>query len=293
MEALKAGGFLPAISPRVADVIFTDVDIGSHGDEMQKLHKTRKKIIMVVPHAAMPNFFGDFEGYKPLDCATVQFVPASGHVDVMRAWGYSLPVEVIGWYLCPLVPFIKRFETRKVLFAPIHPNADNNMSREEKQINAATYKKLLALVDSGDIRLTVRYLRGLENNGLWNYPGVRYVQGKPDQTTKEIDSADIVVSKKTMQYLAVARGVPVAGMGESIPPPMGSVERNNYSVVRSWEKYKEIMRFPLDILDYDDTMGLFKMISNGNDLVDSWRKRMIGEPFSPSDFVEKVKRHLR
>lgn len=293
IEALvNVGGFRQVHSPKIADVIFTDVDIGDHAGELEILHKQRGKKIMVIPHAGMPNFFGDFPIYKSLSITRVQFVPAVGHVEVMRAWGYDKPLEIIGWYFCPLVRFRPRFETRKVLFAPIHPNADNTLSHVEKQINAEAYKKLLALVDSGDIRLTVRYLRGLENNGLWNYPGVKYVAGKPDQTTKEIDESDIVVSKKTMQYMAVARGVPCVGMGEHIPPPSGSESRNNYMEVQSWDKYRVTMAYPIDILAESDTLALLNHVAVSDGLVAGWRQRMIGEAFSPEKFVELVKKYL-
>ena len=289
--ALAAAGFIQVSAPLQADVIFTDRDIQQHCAEIDRLRK-RGKVIMMVPHAAMPNFFGDFENYKSYSHTTVQFVPAQGHVDVMRAWGYSLPLEVIGWYLCQIMPFTPRANITNVLFAPIHPNMDSTLSDSEKGINAAAYKKLLGLVDDSSICLTVRHLRGLEYNGLWRYPGVVYVAGKPDQTTSEIDAADVVVSKKTMQYLTVARGVPCIGMGEWLAPPMGSLTGNNYAVVKSWDKYKEIMAYPLDILSDVDTLTLLKSAAASDSLIADWRARMIGEQFDEKRFTELVLKYL-
>lgn len=290
VRALIDAGWQKLTTPNQADVIFTDVDIEQHAKNLNIYHIRGKKIF-IYPHAAMANLFGDFDGYSFVKRASAQFVTAPGHVDVMRAWGYTLPLEVIGWYLCPTLPFKPRAEVRRVLFAPIHPNSDNTLSHIEREINAGAYKKLLALLDSGQIELTLRYIRGLENNGLWNYPGVKYVAGKADQSTVEIDEADIVVSHQTMLYLAVARGIPTVGMGEDAVPMMGSTGKGNFGEVKSWNLYSHLMQYPLDILTCDDTMNLFRQASESDADIADWRERMVGLPFDPARFVMAVEKY--
>ena len=291
INALLSHGWKQQPGPNRADVIFTDVDIAAHSKDLEHAHARGKKIMMV-PHAAMPNLFGDFPGDEPYKNTAAQFVPASGHVDVMRAWGYTRPLEVMGWHLCETRPFQSRSEIRKVLFAPVHPNADGSLSHIETDINKRTFEKLLTLSEQGHIKLTVRHLQSLERNGLWQVPGVKYITGKADQSTTDIDSADIVIARQTMQYLAVALGVPTVGMGEDIAPPMGSMGRGNFKQVRSWDKYKNIMAFPLDILTHENTMELFRYAASSEMFIADWRERMIGETFEPAQFVELVEKYL-
>jgi len=290
ITALIAYGWKQKPTHNGADVIFSDQDIKAGSKDLENAYRRGKKVMMI-PHAAMPNIFGDLPDDEHFKHATCQFVPAPGYVDVMRAWGYNLPIEVTGWYLCEIKPFQPRAEIRNVLFAPIHPNADGMLSHLQIDINKTAYEKLLRLSEQGHINLTVRHLQSLENNGLWNVEGVKYIAAKPDQSTKDIDAADLVVTKQTMLYLTVARGVPAVGMGEDMAPPTGSLARGNFKQVKSWEKYRAIMSFPLDILTCDDTMNLFRRAGESDADIAGWRERMIGLPFDPVRFVAMVNKY--
>lgn len=291
IQALKAAGHTLSAQSGSAEIIFTDVDVPPRAANLASLHQRGKKIF-VYPHAARPNLFHDFDNYPPFPHVTAHFVPAEGNIEILRQSGLPHALEVIGWYLCPMRPFQPRGQARKVLFAPIHPNANGTLPSVDRQTNTETFKKLLPLVESGDIELTVRFLRGLEKNGLWTVEGVTYIEGKPDQSYQEIDAADLVVSHQTMGHIAVARGVPTVMMGESTTPHLGSDETNNLQYARNWEKYRDLLRFPLDILVEDDTRALFQRAVQSDEEIADWRCRLIGQPFDGQRFVRALERYV-
>lgn len=277
-------------SPKQAKVIFTDVDVSTMRNHLIGYHRKGQKIFMV-PHGAIPYLFNDYPGFEPFPHIAVNFVIASGHVGVMNILHYPHPLEVIGWYLCPLKQFQSKTSIKNILFAPIHPQGNNELSAENKQINIDTFQRLLKLrACDPEIKITVRYLYGLEANGLHPVEGVEFVQGKPDQAYQQIDEADIVVSRQTFAYLAIARGVPTVMMGEHIAPSFWY--RGKFEHVHTWESYRHLMQFPFDILSEDDTMKLFqRVVASDFEIVD-WKARMIGAAFDEAEFVRKVESYL-
>lgn len=284
VNALLAAGWQQT-QAKQADVIFADNDYGLLRPQLEALHR-QGKTIMIYPHAGRVSLFNDLPGGEASDCVAVQFVTAPGHKEIFKRFGYPRPVEVIGWHLCPMREFQPRQEIKNVLFAPIHPDADGSLSDAYKQVNRAAFGKLAPLVLNGQINLTIRYLQKLKNNGIPEvHPLIHYIQGKPDQSYAEIDEADLVVSYGTFAAMALARGVPVVGMGEDVPPHHGG------KVVRHWEEYKSIMMYPADILKYEKTMLLFNQIGIG-DFARVWKRHMIGSPFDAAEFVKLVERYL-
>jgi len=278
VDALLQAGWTET-GAKEADVIFADNDYGVIRAQLAGYYAHGKKI-MIYPHGGRVSLFNDLPDSKPTPYIACQFVTAEGHKEVLQSFGYPHPVEVIGWYLCPLKPFEPKEQIRNVLFAPIHPDADGTLSDVDKQVNRLAFDKLLPLHRQGVIKLTVRFLRSLKENGLPPpVNGVIYIQGKPDQSIKEIDAADLVVSSQTFQYLAVARGASVIGMGENIAPHLGD------KVVQSWDKYKHLMMYPIDILDD------FHSIGASDVSVANWRDRMVGEAFDGGKFVEMVEKY--
>lgn len=291
VNAMKEAGWIWTGQSGQAEVVFSDNDVQARAKSLLSFHQRGKKIFLY-PHAARPNLFNDVVGYPAFRYVAAHFLSASGHIEVMKRIGVSHPFEVIGWYLCPMRPFQPRARAERVLFAPIHPNNNGTLSRLDKHLNADTFRKLLALVDAGEIQLTVRFLRGLDKNGLWLDERVTYLEGQPDQSTTQIDEADLVVSHQTFAYLAVARGVPTVMMGESVPPRLGCEEDDTFQYVRNWDKYKDLLMYPLDILAEDDTLALFQRAIRSDAEIADWREQIIGEPFDPVAFVQKVKRCL-
>ena len=292
IEALQAAGW-KQVSPSQARVVFFDTDYGIMRKTIKQHHRTGKKIFMY-PHAGPVNLFNDTEGNAPMDCIAANFVTAVGHKEVLERIDYPRPIETIGWYLCPMKPFEPRAQAVKILFAPIHPNADGNLSDVDKTINATAFRRLLPLVENGIISLTVRYLRQLEQNGLWTAESVNYIEGKPDQSYTEIDAADLVISHQhqTIAYIAIARGVPVVMMGTDKPPRFGSPAKGNFEYAKSFEKYKDLLLYPFDILSEMDTLALFRRAVHSDVEIADWRRRMVGEPFDAARFTKKVEAYL-
>lgn len=287
--AMHDAGYRIVMAP-VAQVVFIDID---NPGRVNKLHRTLssgKARLFIYPHAARPGIAWDglFQSNR-YTCA--QFVAAEGHIEIMRAYGYKKPLHVAGWAYCPLVDFRKVAEPRNILFGPIHPTRSNFLSDLDKKINKATYERLLKLVDNGHIKLTVRYMRGLDVNGLWPDPRVTFVNGATDLSFTEIDSCDLVVSHQTFAYIAIARGKPTLMMSEETPPRNGGSEET-MKFVDSWDKYKDMLMYPLDILSVDDTMGLIRRACASDADIADWRRRIIGESFNGKNVVHVVESYL-
>lgn len=289
VKALESAGWQWTARANEAQAVFTDVDIKARAKALLNFHRRGVKIF-VYPHAARPNLFNDFPGYEPFEYVTCQFVVSEGHIEIMRAYGHPHKLEAVGWSLCPIKPFQARANYRRVLFAPIHPNSDGGMADIQMKMNIDTYKKLLPLVDADEIDLTVRHLNSISKNGLWEHPGVKFVSGNLDLSYTEIDQADLVVSHQTFAFLAVARGVPTVMMGEYNSPVICERKVNTYP--KSWDKYKGLLMYPLDILVESDTRALFaRAVFTDVEIVD-WRARLIGNPFDPIKFMQIVKRYI-
>ena len=290
-RAMESAGWIWTAQAGFADCVFSDSDAKARAKSLTSFHQRGKKIFLY-PHAARPNLFNDFEGYPPFPHVSAHFVSAIGHIEILKRVGVRNSFEVIGWYLCPIQPFQPREHARKILFAPIHPNSNGTLSKSDRKVNADAFRKLLPLVESGEIELTVRYLRKLENGGLWMAEGVTYIEGQADQSYEQIDQADLVVSHQTFAYIAIARGVPTVMMGEAIPPRIGCEEYGTFQYVQNWDKYKDLLMYPLDVLAEDDTLALFQRAIHSDEEIIDWRCRLIGEPFDPVRFIQTVKKYL-
>ena len=291
VKAMQEKGWMWTAQAAYADFVFSDSDVPSRTRSLNSFHQRGKKVFLY-PHAARPNLFNDFEGYPSYRNTAAHFVPAAGHVEILKIIGLKHPFEVIGWYLCPIKPFQPRERAYNVLFAPIHPNNNGTLSKADRALNAAVFRKLIPLADSGKIKITLRFLRGLEKNGLWPQDGVEYIEGQPDQTFSQIDQADLVISHQTFAHIAVARGVPTIMMGEYTPPRIGCEEQGDFKYVQHWELYKHLLMYPLDILAEEDTLALFERAIRSDEEIADWRTRMIGEPFDSRAFVRTVEKYL-
>jgi len=277
-------------SAKEASVIFSDIDMPGRIKPLADNFRSKKSRLFIYPHAARVNLAWD--GIIPVNkYTTAVFVSAEGHKNILELYGFNKPIHVSGWSYCRMLPFFPIKNPRKVLFAPIHPSKRGWLSDINKKINIAAFNKLLKLVKNGDIELWVRHLRSIEENGLWNENGVNYIQGQPDLSFAQIDAADIIVAHQTFGYLAVARGKPVVMMAEGTPPH-NSTNPNDTKFVASWEKYKHIVMYPYDVMDYDDTMRLFQEVSWSDDKIRLWRDTMIGVPFQGSLVVKGIEKYL-
>jgi len=115
IETLNSGGFKQLDCFRRykgVSFVLTDTDIGGRRYKLEHMRNSRVPRFFVYPHAARPDLVNDI--FKEWAHTTAHFVSAQGHVEVMEAFGYSRPIEVVGWSLCPIKPFTPRKEPRNV-----------------------------------------------------------------------------------------------------------------------------------------------------------------------------------
>ena len=289
ISALTTRGWTQVKDPGKARFILSDCDVKARFKTLQSYHRRNVKIFLY-PHAAIPNIFWDFPDVPFSPFIDTHFVVSEGHTEIMKAYGVPYPLQATGWHLCPMRPFQARSSVKRIVFAPIHPNSNGFLCSLDRDLNRQTFKRLMSMV-SDDMSLTVRHIRDLKANGLWHAGGVDYVDGFLDLSCREIDQADLVVSHHTYAYMAIARGVPTLMMGEWHAPRWGGTEEK-LETVRSWEKYKDLLMYPLDILAEEDTPALIHRAIHSDCEIADWRTRMIGQPFEPHRFVDAVQSYL-
>ena len=249
--------------------------------------------VFLYPHAARP--FVQYDGIsEPWPHTRCMITITDGQAEILRRIGYPCPMEACGWALCDQAPWkavrLAKRRPLKVLFGPIHPNNNGWLSNEDRRINAATFEKLLA---TPGIQLTVRHIKRLDLSGLWTAPGVKYVLAEPNGKTDDLDQADVVVAHQTMAFLATARGKALIMFGDKLPPRSGN-SQECFHFVSNYEKYRDLMRYPLEIEDAEGGPALREMMELAvrENLGAEWRERLIGEPFNPVKFVEIIQSYL-
>ena len=265
----------------------TDNDIMGRQHKLAWLFRNGCRKFFVIPHTARPNIVADImPGWEH---TTAQFVVSQGHVEVMRRFGYSKPLHPVGWTMCPIKKYKPRPAPRKVLFGPIHPRC----SKVDQDVNAETFKRLYKLAKAGDIELTVRFINNLHQSGLQQveHPNVTYTAGRMDQGYEQIDNADVVVGHQTFAWIAVARGVPTVMMAEDMPTHIQKI-RKAVQYAPNWDKYADLLAYPLDILATKDTLNLLTRAVRDDKEIQDWRTRMIGTPFRARRFVEIIQSYL-
>lgn len=293
VDALLAAGWRVTLDAARAMFVLADLDGAGRMAEVEGAWKNGARVFMY-PHAARPPV--QWDGLMPVWPGTsAHFVASAGAIEVMRAYGYPLPLHAVGWQFGELRAFrpVATDRRLKVLYGPIHPNSNGWLSELDIEINRAVYARLLKLVDAGCIELTVRYVRFLRQCGLQPDGRVKFVAGRPfaDQALRDIDQADVVVGHQTFAYLAVARGVPTVMMAEWEAPRTG-ISEQTFARVASWEKYRDLLMFPLDLLAGDDPWSVLEAAAQPNAAVAAWRDRIIGGPFDGPGFVRALEAYL-
>lgn len=271
-----------------AHFVMTDSDILGRRPRLERMRRAGVRYVFLFPHTARPNLVNDI--YTEWEHTTAQFVVSQGHIEIMRRYGYSKPLHAVGWSLCPIRDFHPRLSYRNVLFAPIHPrNTDL-----DKKVNRAAYDVLVRLASQGAICLTVRHIRDLSESGLEyiSHPNIFYYAGELDQSYIQIDQSDVVVGHQTFAWMAVARGIPTLMMAEEDMPTHIHVRNGILKTARSWDKYKDLLCYPLDILAESDTIGLLERAVRDDAEIADWKRRMIGRPFDPGTFLSALESYI-
>ncbi len=265
----------------------TDSDVSGRASQLRRMGRHGVRRFFIYPHTARPSLVNTV--YPVWEGTTAQFVVNEYHEEVLRAYGYEKPIEHIGWHLSPVEEFKPRHapdRPLRVLFAPIHPrNAEI-----DRQVNKATFERLYKHVLSGEIELTIRHIGQVIESGFDVCKNVKYVNGKMNQATDDMEAADVVIGHQTFAWLAVARGFPTVMFAEDMPTHFRI--NNKYNDVPCWNSVYHLFRYPLDILCEDDTMALLRRAAVCDKEIRQWKLRMIGVPFCAESFIEKVERYL-
>lgn len=292
IDALVSAGYdyipTPDITNRAniyeprADILLIDYE---HPNRNYVLEQADRKgvAIFVYPHSARTSWLWDGL-YAPWPSLRCNFVFGEGNRKMMRAYGYSKPIEVVGWAYSPVKPF-KFTSGVRVLFAPIHPNRKKgNVCEEYVKSNARAFEKLLSLVP--DIELRVRYGRSIAENGLWQDEHVS--EWEPAEYTREstmqsIARADLVVAHDTFAYISVALGKPTLMFAENV-----QTRDEHLQLSHSFETYKHILCYPLDLNQAKDPRQLVQRAAATDADIAEWRADFIGNPFDGTRFAELV-----
>jgi hypothetical protein len=296
-QAMNAAGWRQAVNPMEdgVKVALFDHDVGPAGmgfriplDELNR----RKVPVLMYPHAARPNL--QWDGMYPLWKHTrVMFVMSEGQAEIMRLYGYPLPIEPIGWSLCPILDW-KPVEIKrkiKVLFGPIHPNGNGYLHEIDKNTNIRIYSMLM---NTPGIDLTVRHIKRIDLSGIRKMVGPKYKLGRAQisDVWEDIRAADVVIGHQTMAYMAVAMGKPVIMFGDQNIPHSGN-HAATMKWAKSYDKYQQLLRYPMEAENAGDGPALRLMLERvmKRNVGKSWKERMIGDAFNAGRFVELVEKY--
>jgi len=252
--------------------------------------------VFLYPHAARPMV--QYDGCVEAQPVRAMFTQAPGGEELMRIIHYPYPVEVTGWAYSDVRPFRPTSKVERICFAPIHPNGNGYLHQVDKDLNRRTLARLVGYCQTHGCELSVRYIGTLEECGIPELAGicaelpelVEAHKGRKNNSTLDMETADVVVAHQTFAWIAVALGIPTVMMGEDVPPRSGSSEIG-FCYVKHWDDYKDLLMFPLDILQGDPAEVIAKACEGSSDVAD-WRARFIGEPFDGPRFVKTLEAYL-
>jgi hypothetical protein len=284
LQALLNAGHELVTDGGPADLLLIDLDppLAGYQEMIGRYHSMGAKIVLY-PHGLNPALCYD-SLYEPDPRVDANLVIATGYAEFLRRIDYVAPVHTIGWSYCEPRPFRPCADVRNVLFAPVHPNADGSMAEIARDKNADVFARLLA----GPWQLTVRHIGTLEENGLWAADGVTFVRGRLAAETAEIDAADAVVAAPgTLPALSIARGAPTIQYGGD--EVFLGVPGETPVALRRSERYVDYIRYPFNA-DDGPLDELIEAAARSEAPIADWKRRFIGAPFNPRDFVALIER---
>lgn len=247
--------------------------------------------MFLFPHSARPMV--QYDGIiKVHPKFRAMFVISEGAKKVMESFDFPIPCIPVGWPYSQIKPFEPCEDPKNILFAPIHPNNNGYLSPVDKDLNFKTFTRVHEFCQKAGLKLKVRYLRNFDDNGIGPYhPDVEYIHGKPDGSTVDIEQSDIIIGHQTFAYISVALGKPTLMMGEKETPRSGNSD-TVLSEVRSWNKYKDLLKFPLDILGTKKIETILEEACTSDSKIKKWKELFIGEPFDDNKFIKEMKAKL-
>jgi len=131
----------------------------------------------------------------------------------------------------------------------------------------------------------------LVDNNVPEERDVVYVKSSMDGSYSRLLESDIVVGHQTVAWMAVALGVPTLMMAEDMPTHFRN-RGAEWINTPSWDKVVDLFRYPLDILNVDDTLALLEDTISTDCDIEDWKRRMIGEPIDNDKFLSEMERFL-
>lgn len=289
-EVLLSGGWEEVTSSYRANLVFADLEGWGREKFLNDVFVRRGVSTVLYPHGPVASCSWNFPGCKSFPFVAGVLLPASGHIDIMKAYGaaYLDKVVLTGWPYSPVREFA-RTSGRSIVFAPIHPNANGFLSEVDKELNRRTLLKLIELKRKGVHEITVRYIGELPQNGLWVDSSIKYVAGEKsiDDSLKFMSDFDLIVGHHTFAFLAIAIGKPTLMFGEFVAPKLGGSEKAMVHAI-NWRDYRHIMMFPLDILVEDDVHFLVERATYSDYEISDWKAKMIGGQFNSELFLNRL-----
>jgi len=284
-HALSQAGYISTDRLHAQGIRFLLTDADWRRFQMEEA-RSRGIPVFLYPHAARPMV--QYDGCIEPQPVTVMFTHTEYGAELMRRIGYPYPVEAAGWSYSEIRPFVPITDVRRVLFAPIHPNANGWLSPVDKDLNRRAYDALSAYCRESGAALSVRMIGTPEDNGLES--DVDHHTGKKNNSADDMSSADVVVAHQTFAYMAVALGKPCVMFGEDVPPRSGNSDES-FCYVSHWDSYKDDLMFPLDILS-GNIAEVIGRAAAGCRQVEQWKQRFIGYPFDGDVFCKKLEAYL-
>ena len=170
-----------------------------------------------------------------------------------------------------------------MLFAPTHPNGDGSMTEHQRDQNTEVFARLLET----PFELTVRHIGKLEDNGLWQAPGVTFVDGRKSEPTAQLSSIDVVVAAEgTFPTIAIAQGVPRSSTASSSTRSGMPGDEILFPERRPLRGLR-----PLSVLVRRGLIeDVIREAALSDEPIAAYKRRFIGEPYQPRTFVELFER---
>lgn len=282
-EALLSAGYVE--DRRSPDVLLIDRDwfISNDAEPRAEVRICPDATVMVYPHSAMPPWW--YDGLvKMQPYVKCVFVIGEGQKRAMQIIAPEARVEVIGWSWSELVPFRRPEKVKRILFAPIHP-AGGKLRPEAIAANKAIMNELMGL--SRDYEISVRYIGSRYRQGIHDARRIKMISGAADNSTTDIDNADLVIAEGSMMYLAVARGKPTIGINQHIPTRANKMS-GRYTP-KNWKLYGDDIAYPINY----GSAPLKDLIECAMTEQSQWRRDFVGNAFRPRAFAAKVEKIWR
>ena len=285
VQALNSAGYAETDDAFQADFFLMD------HEQVAGRREKRKRLLergpgFIYPHTPLTPWLWDGI-YQPMPMAC-NFQSGLGAVELMKAYGYPNRVEAVGFPRCEVLSFRPTTGVR-LIFIPARPRKDKG---RQAALDLQAFHWICDHRDAFE-SVTICHMPGQFDNYPPNFKDINFVETGPhksatpaaDMATR-IDQADLVIAVTTPAALAVARGVPTVMYGQRYAPETITGQR-----VASWEKYRHIYAYPLDLecMNLEDVQEACRV---QNSAVELWKEQIIGGNFNARAFLSVIAEYI-